>query len=768
MQFGGVGQEVLKLNEATFWSGGPREWDNADGPEVLKKVREAIAARDWKLAERLCKRMQGPFTQGYLPLGDVRLTMGHGGESGAEGVTNYRRWLDLDTATSGVRYTIGGATYEREVFVSREKGAVIVRLTCDKPGRVGFVAELSSLCRSGPTEEAGGGAEVIGLSGRAPAEAKPSYLRNHPNPIVYAEDEGMAFEIGLVVKREGGSSRKEDCRLIVEGADAVTIAIAARTGYRGHDRKPSVDLVGDAVGVSPRVVAGEAVVAELEAVRAQHVVEHQGLYRRVELDLGTTTDEAAGMPTDQRLRRYAEGAKDHAFVELCFQYGRYLLITCSRPGGQPANLQGIWNDLMRPPWSSNYTININTQMNYWPAEVANLSECHEPLLEFVRQLSVNGAKTAAVNYGARGWCSHHNSDVWRQSAPVGDFGGGDPMWANFAMSGPWLSQHLWERYAFVRDEGWLREVAWPVMKGAAEFCLDWLIEDGSGNLVTSPSCSPEIRFKTAEGQVGSVSAGTTMDRQIVYDHFTNCLEAAEVLGVDDEFVGSVREARKRILPLKVGARGNICEWAEDWTETDVHHRHVSHLFGLHPGRWITPETPELFAAARKTLDIRGDAGTGWSLGWKINFWARLRDGGRAHWLVRNLLRPVGFALEGSENRGGGYYPNLFDAHEPFQIDGNFALTAGVAEMLLQSHLGSVRRPVVELLPAVPPEWPEGKVKGLRARGGVEVSMEWKGGRLVRAELLGTVDGMVAVRYGEKEREVRLARGERVMMDGGLA
>jgi len=706
MIFGGIGRERLQLNDDTLYGGGPYDPSSPDALAALPQVRALIRDGRYKEAQALAqeKLMARPLRMpSYQTVGE--LVLGFGASSWA---SNYRRQLDLDAAISTVTYVQDGMTFVRETFASAVDDVIVMRISGERPGSISMRASFETPM---PGAVAGDASTLVLQGTNTAQEGLPAALK---------------YEARLAVKNDGGTVAMRDDAVVIDAADSVVLLLAIATSYKRYD-----DVSGDPAATT-RARLAAAGTKSFEALRDAHVREHRRLFRRVTLDVGSTA--AAEEPTDRRIRNSAT-TDDPALAALYFQYARYLLISCSRPGGQPANLQGLWNDKLTAPWGSKFTININTEMNYWPAETTNLAETVLPLVQMVRELAVTGARTAKVNYGARGWVAHHNTDLWRGTAAIDGAN-----WGLWPLGGAWLSMHLWDHYDYGRDRAYLADV-YPLMKGAAEFFLDTLVEDGKyGYLVTSPSLSPENTHPFG----ATVCAGPSGDNQILRDLFAHCIQAAEILGVDGDFRAACAATRARLPPDKIGKAGQLREWLEDWDmeAPEPQHRHVAHLYALYPSGQINVQgTPALAAAARKTLELRGDLSTGWAIAWRINLWARLREAAHAHSVLKLLLDP------------SRTYPNMFDAHPPFQIDGNFGGAAGIVEMLMQNVEGEI-----VLLPALPPAWPTGSVTGLRSRGGFELDLAWRNGALESAVLRGTPGGRAKVRLGGKLIDVRVAKG----------
>ena len=735
MVYGGIQQEHLQLNEDTLWSGGPHSYDNPEAFVHLATVRKQLERGEYSDAEATAQKMLGihKYQQAYMPLGDLFLDFPKSGKP-----SEYRRELDLQNAVSTVTYRIGNAQFTWRVFASQPDQAIVVRLECDAPGRITFDLSMTSphAFQSQSTAD-----DMLLMTGQVVPRTSQgaSGARRLIGPW---KGEGMTFAAQVKVMADGGMVAAQEDRISVRDADAVTLVYVGATSYVNY-QDVSADPVKRVEDYIARV-DGES----FEQLYQRHVDDYSKLFGRVAINLaGKGTD--GNLPTDERIRRVIDGSTDPLLAEQIFQYGRYLMIAGSRPGTQPLNLQGIWNNEVHPPWGSKYTININIQMNYWVAEICNLSECHEPLLRMVGELQAPGKNTAKVHYRAGGWVAHHNTDLWRGTAPVDG-----AQWGMWPMGGAWLCQHLWEHYLYTGDVEHLKK-SYPIMRGAVEFFLDTLVENKDGYLITSPSLSPEhshgggTKDGLSVGRSGtSLCAGPTIDMQILRDLFASCLAASEVLNVDEDFRSQVARTRARLQPMKIGRHGQLQEWLVDWDNPEDQHSHVSHLYGLYPSSQINRrDTPKLFEAAQTSLIQRGDTG-GWPGAWRISLWARVGDGDRALNVLKNhVLRRLA--------------TNLFNGRERFQIDTNFGATAGIAEMLLQSHGGEIH-----LLPALPKAWPTGSVKGLCARGNFEVDIEWKDGQLVQATIHANRDGTFRIAaQGKPGGILSLKQGESKVWSG---
>ncbi len=749
MVWSGVDQEKVSLNEDSLWSGYPQSHDIPGAAKYYTQARQLAREKRYCEAQALIEEnVLGQYTQSYLPLGELILDMRH-----PEGeISGYRRSLDIEKAVCSLRYCVGKVSYTRETFVSAPDQVMVMRISADEPGRVSLRAGYTcGLCCGISVED-----EYVVLHGIAPSQVDPSYVESQ-NPILYEEDpekKGMRFCAMLAIVPQGGSLKALPEGMEVTGADSVTLYLAARTSFNGPFRQPFLD--GKPYRDLCKRDLQTAMQWDYDSLAAKHTKDYQTYFNRVHIDLGPGRED---LPTPKRLALWEQDV-DPARYALLFQYGRYLLIASSRPGTQPANLQGIWNQHLRAPWSSNYTININTEMNYWAAETTNLKEMHEPLLEFLDNLRISGTHTARLHYDGRGFVAHHNSDIWCLSNPVGNRGKGTAVYAFWPLSAGWLSAHVYDHYLFSGDRKFLRQRGYPIIRDAARFFLDVLTENDRGELIFAPSTSPENNF-LYEGKICAVSETTTMTMAIVRETLSNAAACCQILDTDSEFLTEIQEALGRLPSYQMGSRGQLLEWSEELAESEPTHRHTSHLYPLYPGHEISvEETPELAKACERTLELRGDESTGWALAWRISLWAHLHQGERAYRILKKQLRPIDGSNPLNYTAGGGCYPNMFGAHPPFQIDSNFGTCAGIAEMLLQSTEKSI-----ELLPALPKAFGTGMVSGLRARGGVTVDIHFRDRKLEKAVLTGTMSEArdFVVCYAGRRKRIGLAPGERVIL-----
>jgi len=716
MVFGGVKTEHIQFNEETLWTGAPNDYSHPGAYNSLDEIRRLLNENDQESAQRLAMEefMSVPLHQKeYQPFGDLYIEF-----QGHEDYTDYHRELDIENAVCKTSYLAGGVHYSREVVASHPHQVIAIQLKADRAKALSFNLRLD-------TEH----------------KEKELITRENSQTLRVAVKDGILSGTARIVVETDGLLSTEEERIVVSNAEWATLWLCAATNFKNYK-----DVSNDPVATLEKVF-NKVSEEDFDRVKRSHIADYHSLFERFSIDFRNNLRDS--LPTDQRLLMFNDSPDDPQLLALYAQYGRYLLISSSRPGTGPANLQGIWNKDLKPAWGSKYTININTEMNYWPAELTNLSECHEPLFQLIKDLSQTGQAVAKEHYNSEGWVAHHNTDLWRGAAPINHSNHG--MWVG---GSGWLTHHLWEHYLFTKDKEFLQKEAYPIMREAALFYSQFLVEDTlTGWLISTPSNSPEN---------GGMVAGPTMDHQIIRSLFNACIEASTILDTDQEFASELKEMVQQIAPNQVGQYGQLQEWLSDVDDPENKHRHVSHLWGMHPARDINWETsPELMEAARQSLLFRGDDGTGWSLAWKINFWARLLDGDHTYELIKMIFRPV-TVQNTTYRRGGGSYPNLFDAHPPFQIDGNFGATAGMVEMLIQSHLSTI-----DILPALPSSLPNGSIAGVCARGGFDLSFQWSEGILTAIEVLSKTGEECQLRYKDNTIRFPTIAGKTYRFDGAL-
>lgn len=746
--YGGVKKDKISFNDITLWTGEPEsENSSPDAFNVIPEIRALLDNEDYEGADNAQYKVQGHYSENYQPLGTLTIEY----LDDTAGISDYHRWLDIGNATARTQYLKDGKLFTSDYFASAPDSVIVIRLKSEnKEGIHALLSFDSPLPHSSQVAD-----NEISVEGYAAYHSFPVYYKAEDKHR-YDPERGIHFKTLVRVLSVDGSvkNRYSDSRIEIDGSTEVLILIANVTSFNGFDKDPVKEGRNYRSHVEKRMKC--TIGKTYDALREAHIRDYKYYFDRVKLDLGNTDDDIAALPTDKQLLFYTDCKQQNPDLEeLYFQFGRYLLISSSRTPGVPANLQGLWNESVLPPWSSNYTVNINLEENYWASGTTNLIEMQYPLIEFIANLSKTGRKTAKDYYGVeRGWCLGHNSDIWAMTCPVG-LNEGDPSWACWTMGGTWLSTHIWEHYLFTLDKGFLCKF-YPVLKGAAEFCMDWLVEK-DGKLVTSPGTSPENKYITPDGYVGATSYGNTSDLAMIRECLIDAAEASKVLGVDKSFRKRIKKTLSRLYPYQIGTDGNLQEWYYDWQDQDPYHRHQSHLFGLYPGHHLSvEETPELAAACARTLQIKGAETTGWSTGWRVNLLARLRNGEKAYHMYRRLLRyvsPDNYKGEDAR-RGGGTYPNLLDAHSPFQIDGNFGGCSGVIEMLMQSSTNKI-----VLLPALPESWADGRVQGICARGGFIVDMEWKNREVVSLIVYSLKGGRTEICFNGVSKKVVFKAGE---------